>query len=143
MKITIRYGSQMIVADVSSQVYAFLDAARRKEENLLHEQRRHWDGRPLDEKLIVNECLDNKQETPEQWIERQEWIGLIRRTLAACTSVQRERFLMFALDGLSYAEIAALQGCSKYAVRDSILVVRKKFQRILKNRPHESPFSGY
>jgi len=51
----------------------------------------------------------------------------LRDTLAACTSVQRERFLLHTLDGLSFSEIARRQQCSKYALRDFIQAVRKKF----------------
>lgn len=36
---------------------------------------------------------------------------------------QRRRFLLYALDGLSYAEIAALCGCSKTSVFESIEAV--------------------
>ena len=40
---------------------------------------------------------------------------------------QRERFLLFALDGFSYAEIGRMCGCSKEAVHLSVEAVRKKF----------------
>ena len=57
--------------------------------------------------------------------------------LALCTDAQRERFLLYALYDLSYAEVGKLCGCSKYAVRDSIAAVRKIFQNFFKNRPHD------
>ena len=44
---------------------------------------------------------------------------------------------------LQQAEIARQQGCSKYAVRDSVEAVRKKLRKLLMDYPHESPLSGY
>lgn len=45
MKITIRYGEQLFIVDVSENIYLALDENRRKAENLYHEKRRHWDAR--------------------------------------------------------------------------------------------------
>ena len=40
--------------------------------------------------------------------------------LDTCTEAQRRRFLLYALDGLSLAEIGVLCGCSKVAVYQSV-----------------------
>ena len=45
---------------------------------------------------------------------------------------QREQFLLFAMDGYSYAEIGKMQGCSKEAARLSIDSVRKKFLKFFR-----------
>ena len=37
---------------------------------------------------------------------RKETLQEIAEALGSCTEVQRQRFLLFALEGLSYAEIA-------------------------------------
>ena len=50
--------------------------------------------------------------------------------LAFCTPTQRERFLLYALDGFNCAEIGEMCGCSKQAVQLSIEAVRKKFFKI-------------
>lgn len=49
MEITININGQSVSVEVSIEVYEYLDAADRKEENLAHEQRRHWDAREFDE----------------------------------------------------------------------------------------------
>lgn len=84
----------------------------------------------------------SRVETPEQHLCRKETTSEIEAVLDACTATQRERFLLYALEGMSYAEIAKRCGCTKHAVRDSIVAVRKKYQEICKNRPHETSFSG-
>lgn len=135
MKITLRYGEQQFVVDVSENIYLALDENRRKAENLNHEKRRHWDARAFDENIVASEsCLHHSyMATPEEAYFRKEKFKAIHETLATCTPVQRERFLLHALDGLSFAEIARRQGCSKYAIRDSVEAVRKKLQKILED----------
>ena len=53
----------------------------------------------------------------------------IKAALALCTEAQRRRFLLYALEGLSYAEIAGRCRCSKAAIQDSIEAVRKKIKK--------------
>ncbi len=139
MEVTIYINGQAVSVQVSVEVLNYLNEANHKDENLLHEQRRHWDGRGLEAIAIVH---PSAAETPEQHLCRKETLSEIAAVLDACTPTQRERFLMYALEGMSYAEIARHCGCTKHAVRDSIVAVRKKYQEIFKNRPHETVFSG-
>ncbi len=81
--------------------------------------------------------MEGYRETPEQYICRIETLNELMTILDTCTEVQRHRFLLYALDGLSLAEIGKLCGCSKYAVRDSIEAVRKIFKAFFKNHPHD------
>ena len=131
MNIRLRINGVWIAVEVSEEVYQFLALAKRKEENLHHEQRRHW------EQFAFNEtCFVVKQGvyayTPEQWFLRRERLEIIYDTLMQCTPTQRRRFLLHALEGMSYAEIARLSNCSKMAVRESIEAVRKKLKENLK-----------
>ena len=43
--------------------------------------------------------------------------------LDTCTEAQRRRFLLYALDGLTLAEIGTVCGCSKVAVYQSVEAV--------------------
>ena len=45
MEITIQFNGQSLPVEVSIEVYTYLDQADHKDENLAHEQRRHWDMR--------------------------------------------------------------------------------------------------
>ena len=141
MEVFIKISGQAVSVDVTVEVSRYLDHAEHKAENLAHEQRRHWDRREFGEYIVAREsrCYS---ETPEQWLCRKETLQEILKALESCTEVQRQRFLLFALNGMNYAEIGKLCGCSKYAVRDSIEVVRKKCRDFFENGPHETGFSG-
>lgn len=139
MEVFIEINGQAVSVEVTIKVYEYLDQAKRKDENLGHEERRHWDRREFDEYIIAREsrCYS---ETPEQWLCRKETLQEIMSAFESCSEIQRQRFLFFALDGLSYSEIGKLCGCSKYAVRDSIEAVRKKCRDFFENGPHETGF---
>lgn len=130
MEVTINYNGQAVAVEVTLEVYEFLDRADHKTENLFHEQRRHWDGREFDEYIITTEGVRAYGETPEEYLCRME-------TLHTCTEAQRSRFLLYAFDGLSLAEIGVLCGCSKVAVYQSVEAVRKKFINFFENRLNE------
>lgn len=141
MEVTIKVNGQALSVEVSVEVYEYLDRADHKEENLAHEKRRHWDIREFDEYIIAAEGR-SFQETPEEWVCRRETLDELLFMLENCTATQRRRFLLYALDGLSFEQIARLDGCSKAAVQDSVEAARKKFQDFFKRLPYETPFSG-
>lgn len=142
MEVTIKINGQALSVEVSVEVYEYLDRGRHKSENLAHEKRRHWDTREFDEYIVATEGRLPYRETPEEQVCRKETRDELLSVLDSCTEAQRRRFLLYALEGLSYEQIARLESCSKYAVRDSVEAARKKFQDFFKYTPHETPFSG-
>ena len=130
MEITINYYGQAM--SVSVEVYEYLTQADHKAENLAHEQRRHWDGREFDEYIIATEGRLPYCATPEELVCQRETLDELLAVLALCTDTQRERFLLYALNGLSFSEIAEMYGCTKGSVQTSINAVRKIFRKFLK-----------
>jgi RNA polymerase sigma-70 factor (ECF subfamily) len=130
MEITINYCGQAV--SVSVEVYEYLTQADHKAENLAHEQRRHWDGREFDEYIIATEGRLPYCATPEELVCQRETLDELLAVLALCTDTQRERFLLYALNGLSFSEIAEMYGCTKGSVQTSINAVRKIFRKFLK-----------
>ena len=137
MEVIINYNGQALSVEVTVEVYEYLDRADHKTENLAHEQRRHWDGREFDEYIAFTEGVGVYSETPEEYLCRMETLHDLMSVLDTCTEAQRRRFLLYALDGLSLAEIGVLCGCSKVAVYQSVEAVRKKFINFFENRLNE------
>lgn len=144
MKITIRYGEQLFIVDVSENIYLALDENRRKAENLYHEKRRHWDARAFDESIIAKESHHHSiyMETPEETYFRKEKFKVVYETLATCTPIQRERFFVhfgrFELCG-DRLPAGLLQVCRKRFSGSC----SKKITETFDGLPHESPLSGY
>ena len=137
MEVTINYGGQLVSVEVSIEVYEFLGRADHKEENLAHEKRRHWDGREFDEHIVFTEGVGVFREPPEDYLCRKETLDELLSVLDRCTETQRRRFLLYALDVMSYAEIADLYGCSKASIFESIEAVRKKVKKYWMRCPDE------
>ena len=137
MEVTIHFNGQLVSVEVSVEVYEYLEAADRKEENLAHEQRRHWDARAFDEYIVFTEGRSCYSQSPEQIVMRRETMQTICNALMCCTEHQRRRFLLYALDDLSCAEIALLHGCSKANVHESIQAARKKCKKYFSKHPDD------
>lgn len=132
MEITIKINGQAVSVEVNYEVYEYLCESNRKTENLSHQKRRHWDTREFDEYIIATECRHIYSPTPEEIVCRRETMCELMEVLAGCTETQQERFLLYALEGMSFSEIALYCGCSKTSVYESIAAVRKKYQDFFK-----------
>ena len=133
MEITIKINERFVSVEVSAEVADYLEQAKRNNRKLYRERQRYWDGRECDEYIIATEGRLPYYATPEELVCQQETLDEILAVLALCTDTQRERFLLYALYDFSYVEIAEMCGCSKYAVRDSIMAVRKNFKKFFQN----------
>ncbi|NBI67109.1 sigma-70 family RNA polymerase sigma factor [Pseudoflavonifractor sp. 60] len=129
MEITIKINGRFVSVEVSAEVADYLEQAKRNNRKLYRERQRYWDGRECDEYIIATEGRLPYCATPEELVCQRETLDEILAVLALCTDTQRERFLLYALYDFSYVEIAEMCGCSKYAVRDSIMAVRKIFKK--------------
>ena len=133
MEITIKINRQFMSVEVSAEVADYLEQAKRNNRKLYRERQRYWDGRECDEYIIAAEGRLPYCATLEELVCQRETLDEILAVLALCTDTQRERFLLYALYDFSYVEIAEMCGCSKYAVRDSIMAVRKNFKKFFQN----------
>ena len=129
MEITIKINGRFASVEVSADVADYLEQAKRNNRKLYRERQRYWDGRECDEYIISTEGRLPYCATPEELVCQRETLDEILAVLALCTDTQRERFLLYALYDFSYVEIAEMCGCSKYAVRNSIMAVRKIFKK--------------
>ena len=130
MEITIKINGRMVAVEVSTEVAEYMDAGRRKAENLYHEKRRHWDDREFDEYIVITEGRLPYCATPEELVCQRETLDEIMAVLALCTDIQRERFLLHALYDFSYDEIARMCGYSKSAVQKSVNAVIRIFEKM-------------
>ena len=133
MEITISINGRFVSVEVGTEVADYLEQAKRNNRKLYRERQRYWDGREYDEYIIAAEGRLPYCATPEELVCQRETLDEILAVLALCTDTQRERFLLYALYDFSYVEIAEMCGCSKYAVRDSIMAVRKNFKKFFQN----------
>lgn len=70
-------------------------------------------------------------ESPERMLERRENEVLVRRALMTLTPEQREAILLSRYQGLSYAEIAQISGCSEGAVKTRVFRAMETLKKTL------------
>jgi len=69
--------------------------------------------------------------SPDRTLEQRENEDLIRRALQALTPEQREAILLSRYQGLSYAEIAQISGCSEGAVKTRVFRAMETLKKAL------------
>lgn len=69
--------------------------------------------------------------SPERNLERRENERMIQRALASLTAEQREAILLSRYQGLSYAEIAQIAGCSEGAVKTRVFRAMETLKKAL------------
>lgn len=67
----------------------------------------------------------------------------MQNNLHICFGAKQMSFLFqFGAQLLKIINLARLDGCSKVSVYESIAAVRKKYQKLFKDHPNETRFSG-
>lgn len=69
--------------------------------------------------------------SPDRTLEQRENETLVRRALQALTAEQREAILLSRYQGLSYAEIAQIAGCSEGAVKTRVFRAMETLKKTL------------
>ena len=124
--ITDYYGHPIPVR-VSREVYEVYEVDRRREERERFERRKHIDRRGLEDYIQAHE-MEFLSQSLEELYETLEVLRVALAVARTCTPLQQARFYYHCFGGCSYADIAAVQGCSEMAVRTSVTKVRKKIQ---------------
>ena len=75
------------------------------------------------------------EHSPERNLEQRENEARIKKALAALTPEQREAILLSRYQGLSYAEIAQISGCSEGAVKTRVFRAMETLKKALSGEP--------
>ena len=75
--------------------------------------------------------LPSPGDSPERHLEQREDEQRVRRALGALTPEQREAILLSRYQGLSYAEIAQIAGCSEGAVKTRVFRAMETLKKML------------
>ena len=98
--------------------------------------RQTWKNAPLNGLDETEQCAAPSPEEilidePEQAEKRQRQVEIAKRALDKLTEVQRRRYLMYHVKGLTEEEIAAIENATHQAVSKSLFGAEKKIKKIL------------
>ena len=121
----------MVTTEISEEVYSLFDRFELEDLARMNEMERHGTLFELSEQTIFHNVESDFIPVDVAVSEHIEYHAL-RKAIAELPEVQRRRIIMYFFDGLSYEEIAALEGCRYQAIQKSIRQSVRKLRRVLK-----------
>jgi RNA polymerase sigma-70 factor (ECF subfamily) len=92
---------------------------------------RKADNKPKESDEVLVTLPSSSELAPDRTLEQRENELLVRRALASLTPEQREAILLSRYQGLSYAEIAQIAGCSEGAVKTRVFRAMETLKKTL------------
>jgi len=77
------------------------------------------------------ELLTAKIEAKEEYKQHQKYLALASHALDKLTEVQKRRYLLHRIEGITTREIASIDGCSHQSVVESLAGADKKIKKFL------------
>jgi RNA polymerase sigma-70 factor (ECF subfamily) len=92
---------------------------------------RKSDNKPKESDDVLVTLPTPSELAPDRTLEQRENEKLVRKALEALTAEQREAILLSRYQGLSYAEIAQIAGCSEGAVKTRVFRAMETLKKTL------------
>ncbi len=92
---------------------------------------RKSDNKAKESEDVLVSLPASSESSPDRTLERRENELLVQRALQALTPEQREAILLSRYQGLSYAEIAQIAGCSEGAVKTRVFRAMETLKKVL------------
>jgi RNA polymerase sigma-70 factor (ECF subfamily) len=99
--------------------------------NWCRDHLRKADNKPKDSDDVLVMLPASSDTSPDRTLERREDETRVRKALGALTPEQREAILLSRYQGLSYAEIAQISGCSEGAVKTRVFRAMETLKKAL------------
>lgn len=124
-------GSRICV-EVSTSVKELLEQSDRQIRSQRRQDRRYLDFTPLTDEVLEISLLGVYEDTADL-LERMERNARLHKAVGKLTEVQRRRLSLYYFEGLTYSQIAKLEGVSHRAVIYSIEQALKQLKTLCQN----------
>ncbi|MDR1184195.1 MAG: sigma-70 family RNA polymerase sigma factor [Coriobacteriales bacterium] len=118
--------------EVSRPVYLEFCRFVKQERNL-----RRWDERHTEYSELTEETLMRRSLRPPKGVEEAVFDGQrdkrLRQAIEELPELQRRRFVLYHEFGLTYGQIAQMEGCSKMSAKRAVDRAEEKIREELKN----------
>lgn len=124
-------GSRICV-EVSTSVKELLEQSDRQIRSQRRQDRRYLDFTPLTDEVLEISLLGVYEDTADL-LERMERNARLHKAIGKLTEVQRRRLSLYYFEGLTYSQVAKLEGVSHRAVIYSIEQALKQLKTLCQN----------
>ena len=116
--------------EVSRPIYLEFMRFVKTERNL-----RRWDERHIEQSELTDETLYNRALIPQKGVEETAFDSLrneqLRLAIQGLPETQRRRFVLYHEFGLTYEQIAEMEGCKRQPVTRSIRIAEEKIRKMI------------
>lgn len=118
--------------EISAAVYALFDSFELDDLSYLNEVNRHYEQSELTEASLYDRAVHRPATVEESALQSMEYAQL-HRAISELPEIQKRRLILYYFQGLTYEQIAEMEGCTKRAVKFSVDIAVEKLKKFFKN----------
>ena len=118
--------------EISAAVYALFDSFELDDLSYLNEVDRHYEQSELTEASLYDRAVHRPATVEESALQSMEYAQL-HRAISELPEIQKRRLILYYFQGLTYEQIAEMEGCTKRAVKFSVDIAVEKLKKFFKN----------
>ena len=116
--------------EIDKSLFDTMDRFELDDLSFLNEVDNHYEHSELTEASLNARAFEPRR-TIEETIALRDENDRLHKAIAMLPEKQRNRLMLYYVRGMTYAQIADIEGCKHQAVRDSICVALKKLKKFL------------
>lgn len=116
---------------IEKELFEIFDLFELGDLSFLNEVDRHYEHSELTENSLYDRAAKPTESVEEAVMKKLQYEAL-HRAIQELPLVQRRRLVLYYFQGLTYSQIAELEGCKYQAVQESIYAALKKLKLFLK-----------
>ncbi len=119
--------------EINAAVFALFDSFELDDLSYLNEVDRHYEQSELTEASLYDRAMHRPATVEESALQSMEYAQL-HRAISELPEIQKRRLILYYFQGLTYEQIAGMEGCTFQAVAKFGCCRRKKIEKIFWNR---------
>ena len=118
--------------EISAAVFTLFDSFELDDLSYLNEVDRHYEQSELTEASLYDRAVHRPATVEESALQSMEYAQL-HRAISELPEIQKRRLILYYFQGLTYEQIAGIEGCTKRAVKFSVDIAVEKLKKFFKN----------
>ena len=118
--------------ELDVKLYAVFDRFELDDLSYLNEVDRHYEQSELTEASLYDRAVHRPATVEESALQSMEYAQL-HRAISELPEIQKRRLILYYFQGLTYEQIAEMEGCTKRAVKFSVDIAVEKLKKFFKN----------
>ena len=118
--------------EISAAVFTLFDSFELDDLSYLNEVDRHYEQSELTEASLYDRAVHRPATVEESALQSMEYAQL-HRAISELPEIQKRRLILYYFQGLTYEQIAEMEGCTKRAVKFSVDIAVEKLKKFFKN----------